>query len=85
MADGAGPNAKDGAETGVAENLALQWENLRYVIKGKVILSDVSGRVDAGEMLASKYKVIRHGMFCFEHHYRRVRGVLTACLSPVLY
>lgn len=54
MADGAGPNARDGAEKGVADNLVLQWENLRYVIKGKVILSDVSGRVDAGEMLASK-------------------------------
>lgn len=56
MADGTGPNARDGAEKGVAENLVLQWENLRYVIKGKVILSDVSGRVDAGEMLASKYE-----------------------------
>lgn len=31
---------------------ALEWENLSYVIKGQTILSDISGRVATGEMLA---------------------------------
>ena len=37
------------------DSLVLEWENLRHVIKDKVILSEVSGRVEAGEMLASEY------------------------------
>ena len=36
------------------DSMVLEWENLRHVIKDKVILSEVSGRVEAGEMLASE-------------------------------
>ena len=41
------------------DSLVLEWENLRHVIKDKVILSEVSGRVEAGEMLASEYSTNR--------------------------
>lgn len=41
------------------DSLVLEWENLRHVIKDKVILSEVSGRVEAGEMLASEYCTYR--------------------------
>lgn len=36
-----------------SERLLLEWENVTYAVKNKKILTDVSGRVEAGEMLAS--------------------------------
>ncbi|VDC00690.1 unnamed protein product [Peniophora sp. CBMAI 1063] len=34
------------------ERLSLRWENLRYSIKGKMILDGISGEVSSGELLA---------------------------------
>lgn len=34
------------------EHLVLEWENIQYSIKEKIILSGISGRVESGEMLA---------------------------------
>lgn len=30
----------------------MEWENISYAIKGKAILSDISGKVESGELLA---------------------------------
>ncbi|TCD65881.1 hypothetical protein EIP91_002041 [Steccherinum ochraceum] len=40
------------------EPLDLEWENITFTIRGRVILDRVSGKVSAGEMLAGKSSIL---------------------------